>query len=217
MQGLKISELAAALGKQAEERVLPNGRQVNMLVWEPDDLKDISRLLHSQSSSYMTEGGVLLDGAAPAWLVAGIAHELHPAVVYLPTPQGEIPIGCKTPEGTGYGENLEFSMEPRDNWLVIEMAQQDPSVPLDLTKTSEIVPPALPEDVSFKGVLLSGRMPNLVMASVAQAYQHQPRVGAVGLCQATPEGLVATVSITHNPEISLGTQVKLQNTPKAKL
>lgn len=192
---LTISALAEECGKKPQKVTLPNGREVEQITWEGEDLKKINQLLHDIEKPEHVQ----IDGAAPAWLVAGICHELHPSHCSVNTPQGFIPVGCKSPRGEGYGENIQFKTKQAGDWVLIECQQTDPSIPLDLNKTGDIEPPEVPMGSK---VILSGRMPNVVMCSMAQAYQH--RTKAVALYQ---PGVGATVAITHDPSVELGSIV----------
>lgn len=195
---LSISTLAQALGKEKVERTLPNGMVVQQIVWEGSDLADISRLLHNASGE-MPEV-VKIDGPAPAWLVAALVHECHPRYCMVNSPDGFVPIGCRRPEGNGSGENLEFSLETReDGWVVVTCQQADPSIPLDPKKLGEVTPPEVPMGAK---VILSGRMPNWLAASLAMAYHG--RAKAVALFQ---PGTGATVAWTHSQDVELGSVV----------
>jgi len=192
---ISIPALARELSKEPVKRTLPNGREVEQIVWEGEDLISISRLLHN-SSGEMPEH-VKIDGAAPAWLVAALAHECHPRSVSLNSPDGFVPVGCRKPAGAGAGANLEFSVEEKDNgWLLVTCQQADPSVPLDPADLSEVAPPAVPMGAR---VILSGRMPNWLAASLAMSYHGVAK--AVALFQ---PGTGATVAWTHSKEARLG-------------
>lgn len=192
---LFIPALAQALGKEPVERTLPNGRVVSQIVWEGADLVAISRLLHNRSGELPE--CVDIDGPAPAWLVTALVHELHPRTVRLNSPDGFVPVGCRRPKGAGSGENLEFSVEERDGgWLMVTCQQADPSVPLDPADLGNITPPEVPMGAR---VILSGRMPNWLAASLAMAYHGRAR--AVALFQ---PGVGATVAWTHSKSVLLG-------------
>lgn len=193
---ISIPKLAEYLGKTPEKRTLPNGKEIEQIVWTPQDMKDISKELHNNENVTHSEH-IIIDGPAPAWLVAGIVHECHPASCSINTPQGIKPVGCMPPAGEGKGENIEFTTRRlSDNMTIVEAKQIDPSVPLDLDKISNVEPP----DIGFgKAVVLSGRMPNLLFAGMGLSYAHKTK--AVGFYQ---PGTGATVSITHDPNIELG-------------
>lgn len=192
---LKISALAAELGKAAGERTLPNGRVVSQITWEGADLVSVARLLHNKSA-HMPEC-VDIDGAAPAWLVAALTHEVHPRSVRLNSPDGYVPVGCARPAGSGAGVNLEFKVSSReDGWVTVLAQQADPSIPLDPADLGKMAPPALPMGAK---VILSGRMPNWAMASLAMAYHGMAK--AVALFQ---PGTGSTVAWTHSAEVELG-------------
>lgn len=194
---LSVPKLAEALGKRPEKRVLPNGCEVEQIIWKGEDLKEISRLLHNVSSDLPES--VDIDGAAPAWLVAAVAHELHPRACRVNSPDGFVPVGCRRPDGADSGENLRFAVAEFGGWHVVHAEQADPSVPLDPAKLSEVAPPEVPMGAK---VVLSGRMPNWLAASLAMAYHGRTKGVAV-----YQPGTGATVVQTHCPEVELGTVV----------
>jgi CRISPR-associated Csx3 family protein len=198
VDGISIPALAHVLGKEPITRALPNGRVVEQIVWEGSDLVAISQLLHNHSSDLPEH--VKIDGPAPAWLVAALTHECHPRAVSLNSPDGFIPVGCKRPEGSGTGANLTFSVEERpDGWLLVTCQQADPSVPLDPADLAEVAPPLV--SMGSK-IILSGRMPNWLAASLAMSYHGIAK--AVALFQ---PGTGATVAWTHSKECALGTVI----------
>lgn len=195
---LTISALAAALGKEPVKRTLPNGREVTQIVWEASDLPAISHLLHNRSGDLPEV--VDIDGPAPAWLVAALAHECHPRHVRLNSPDGFVPVGCPRPAGEGTGDNLEFRVTTRpDGWTMVLCQQRDPSVPLNPADLTNVAPPALGMGAR---VVLSGRMPNWLAASLAMAYHGT--AAAVALYQ---PGTGATVAWSHSAAVPLGTAI----------
>lgn len=197
MATIVISALAADLGKAEVERTLPNGKVVKQIVWEGNDLKKIAELLHNKSATLPKV--VDIDGAAPAWLVAALVHECHPRSVRLNSPDGYIAVGCKRPagEGTGCGwSKIEIGTAGDGRKLVRVEFQLDPSVPLAPTALGTITPPEVEmADV----VIISGRGPNWLVASIALAYHG--RAAAVASWQ---PGTGATVAWTHVQDVSLG-------------
>lgn len=192
---LEVSALAETLGKEAVERTLPNGRVVSQIIWEGGDLANISRLLHNNSAEM--EEVVRINGAAPAWLVAALTHECHPRQVALNSPDGYIDVGCQRPDGEGHGENLAFDVSMReDGWVVVTASAVDPSVPFSPADLGGWTPPALGMGAK---VILSGRLPNWGMVSLAMAYHGQAK--AVALFQ---PGTGSTVCWTHSKEVALG-------------
>lgn len=200
---LSIPALAQALDKKPVKRVLPNGREVSQIVWEGSDLVQIARLLHNRSGELPER--VDIDGPAPAWLVAALVHELHPRAVRVNSPDGFVPIGCRRPEGPeGYGAGVvKFCIEEQEagGWLLVTCYLTDPSMPLAPHDLTRIVPPEVPMGAR---VVLSGRMPNWLAASLAMAYHG--RAKAVALFQ---PGTGATVAWTHSREVLLGTVLAL--------
>lgn len=199
---LSIPALAAALGKAATPKNLPNGKTVTQVNWDGADLVPVADLLHHQSAA-MPEV-VDIDGAAPAWLVAALCHECHPRSVRLNSPDGFVAVGCQTPAGTGTGcgwSVTELSSLDERRCIKVEFAL-DPSVPLKAEALDTIVPPAVGlGDV----VVLSGRGPNWLMASLAMAYHG--RAAAVATFQ---PGTGATICWTHVQDVALGSLIAVQ-------
>lgn len=190
---ITISGLAAALGKAEVPRTLPNGKVISQIVWEGADLVRIADLLHNNSAE-MPEV-VNVDGPAPAWLVSAICHECHPRMVALNSPDGFINVGCRRPSGDGTGIN--FRVETRDDdWKVVTF-ELDPSVPLAPADLDKIAPPDL-GDLGAR-IIISGRGPNWLVASLAMAYHG--RAAAVACFQ---PGTGSTVVWTHVQNVPLG-------------
>lgn len=194
---MSIAALAAALEKRAEPRTLPNGKVVSQLVWEGSDLKKIAKILHNESANLPEV--VDIDGAAPAWLVSALVHEVHPCSARLNSPDGFVAVGCKRPSGlgSGCGWNLtDIGSIGNGRRLVKVEFALDPSTPLAPTALDDIAPPAVGMgDV----VVISGRGPNWLVASIAMSYHG--RAASVAPWQ---PGTGATVSWTHVSDVGLG-------------
>jgi CRISPR-associated Csx3 family protein len=189
---IKINELAEAIGKMPEMVILPNGTEVKSIKWAGSDLSKVANHLHN---TYLGET-VQVDGAAPAWLVAAITHELHPSKVELNSPDGYVPVGCMKPLDDGHGANLEFKTTRNGNVLTVLCQQVDPSIPLRPQDLPMVAPPAC----QFSDVIvLSGRMPNWLAASLAMSYHGSCK--AVALFQ---PNVGATVCWTHSTNVVLG-------------
>lgn len=193
-----IAELAVALGKQKVKKTLPNGKVIETIEWLGEDLRSLSRLLHSKSAEYAGKD-VRIDGGAPGFLVAALVHELHPADVSVNSPDGFIPIRCQSPEGDGRGDNLRFRVEDRGDFTLVTAEQQDPSRPLDPAKLGEIAPPDVPMGTI---VVLNGRMPHWLLASLGMSYHGRTKAVA-----ANQPGLGATVFMTHSASVELGSMI----------
>lgn len=193
---LSIPALAEALGKELQERELPNKKVIRQLVWEGSDLVRITRLLHNRVTELPPV--VKIDGAAPAWLATALVHEVHPRMAALNSPDGYIGVEghrARTTEGTG---PVKFAVRPHataDGWTVVEFTL-DPSTPLDPAVLGEITPPKLPMGAK---VVISGRGPNWLTASIAMGY-HGP-TAAVACFQ---PGTGSTVCMTHTATVPLG-------------
>lgn len=199
---ISIPALATELGKTAVERKLPNGSVVNQLTWEGADLVAIAAKLHNLSATLSEV--VDIDGAAPAWLVTALCHEVHPRHARLNSPDGFIAVGCPSPMGDGYGCGWSVTelATLRDRRCVNVEFTLDPSVPLAPAALDEIRPPAVGlGDV----VVLSGRGPNWLVASLAMSYHG--RSAAVATFQ---PGTGATVAWTHVADVPLGSLIAVQ-------
>jgi CRISPR-associated Csx3 family protein len=195
---LSIAGLAEALGKSLQERELPNGKVIKQLLWEGNDLIEIAKLLHNRINDLPKI--VKIDGAAPAWLATGIVHECHPRMAALNSPDGYIEVEGHRARGNGEGP-VGFSVRPHateEGWTVVEFTL-DPSVPLDPKCLGEVVPPELPMGAK---VVISGRGPNWLVASIAMGYHG--RTAAVACFQ---PGTGSTVCMTHTASIALGSIV----------
>ncbi|WP_028987583.1 CRISPR-associated protein Csx3 [Thermicanus aegyptius] len=191
---LEISKLADELGKKPIKRTLPNGKEVEQIVWTGEDLVKLSQIMHNKP---VPEGmHIKINGAAPAWLVASITHELHPNSVSVNSPDGYVPIGMKKPSGMGGGENLKWTVLKNKDWHIVQVEQNDPSEPLNPKDLDNAFPPELPMGSK---VILSGRMPNWLAASATMAYHGTTK--AVALYQ---PGTGATVAMTHSQSVKLG-------------
>jgi len=195
---LDISELAGTLGKKEKDITLPNGRTFSSISWEGADLPKISSLLHNDSANLPEV--VKINGRAPAWLVTALAHECHPKAVALNSPDGYIGVGCQKPAKKASGENLEFKVEDMGDCVRVTCQQENPDLPLDPQDLDSVVPPEVPMGSI---VVLSGRMPNWLVASLAMSYHG---VKAVACFQ---PGVGATISITHSSQIRLGSLIKI--------
>ena len=196
---LEISNLATEIGKKMKEITLPNGKVISTIQWEGADLIALSRLLHNSSADLPEH--VMINGGAPAWLVTAIVHECHPRSVSLNSPDGYVAVGCQKPAGDGAGAGLEFTVERHEDYVLVTAQQEDPSVPLDPKDLGNVAPPAVQmEDV----IVLSGRMPNWMMASFAMSYH-----GIAKAVACFQPGVGATVALTHSASVELGSLIQV--------
>ena len=81
---IDIAQLGAQIGMETKEQTLPNGKVINSLVWDQENLlKAVEAVKHLSN-----EGNpVKITGAAPAWLVSALTHTVHPCPVGLYVPQ----------------------------------------------------------------------------------------------------------------------------------
>lgn len=202
---LTISAIVQALGKEEIEKELPNGRKIKTIDWKGDDLIQIAELLHNKSGELPSV--VDLDGPGPAWLHAALVHEVHPSDARLNSPDGFVGIGCQKPSGDGSGvewRKSSYGMHGGKKVTMVEF-QLDPSVPLSPEQLDEIAPP----EVDFSDVvLISGRGPNWLTASVAMAYH-----GRAAAAACFQPGVGGTVSWTHSSDVRLGENLTGDESP----
>lgn len=198
---INIQALANQLGKVPVGKTLPDGKVIRTIEWCGRDLANIARLLHNQVHD--KDVPVKIDGAAPAWLVVAIAHEIHPGLPEINSPNGYVLAVCNKPGDIPAGNNLEWTVkDTQDGWVLVTVQQQNPSVPLDPADLSNWTPPMVPFGSK---IILSGRMPNWGMAAIAMAYHGIAK--AVAMFQ---PGIGATVSWTHDANIKLGDLINIK-------
>jgi CRISPR-associated Csx3 family protein len=198
---LTVAAVAVALGKEETEKVLPGGRNVKQINWESGDLVAIADLLHNRSSEFPEV--VDIDGPGPAWLHTALVHEVHPREARLNSPDGFIAIGCQRPAGDGAGvqqwTRTEVAVAGNGRKVCKVEFQLDPSVPFSAEPLKDVVPPEVQMgDV----VVISGRGPNWLVASIAMAYH-----GRSAACATFQPGTGATVAWTHVQDVPLGSVI----------
>ena len=198
---IDIAELGAKIGMEPKEQTLPNGKIVNSLVWDSENLvKAVEAVKHLSSEGKP----VRITGQAPAWLVSALAHTVHPCPVgvYMPTIAKDVQIpqlahGEINPEG-----EVSFKTTEKGNSILIEYNMDLPEgiTTYDENNLSKVV---VPEVSAGKAVYLSGRGPNYLTVAIAEAYAHTN--SSVSLFQ---PGVGYTCSITHSRDKKLGELTK---------
>lgn len=198
---IDIAKLGAEIGMVAQTQTLPNGRVVNSLVWDQENL-----LKAVEAVKHLSEEGkpVRITGAAPAWLVSALTHTVHPCPVGVYTPQigkdVDIPLlahGKANPEG-----EVAFKTTEKGDSVLIEYNMDLPAgiAAYDENNLPKVVVP----DVSQgKAVYISGRGPNYLTVAIAEAYAHTN--SSVSLFQ---PGIGYTCAITHSRAKKLGDLTK---------
>ncbi len=198
---IDIVKLGAQIGMEAKEQKLPNGKTVNSLVWNQDNLlKAVGAVKH------LSEEGkkVRITGAAPAWLVSAICHTVHPCPVsvYMPQIGKDVDIpqlvhGETNPEG-----EVAFKTTEKGDSILIEYNMDLPEgiTTYDEENLPKVVVPEVPQG---KAVYISGRGPNYLTVAIAEAYAHTN--SSVSLFQ---PGVGYTCSITHSRSKRLGDLTK---------
>jgi len=191
---ITVDELAKQLGKAKEIKTLPNGKEVEQFVWGGADLPHVEEILRKLSAK---PGSYVMDGAAPAFLGVTFAHGIHPQGASFNDPRlGHVGIANRDPEGFGAGKNLKFSVKENEEFSFVEF--EIIGGIFDVADLDGVRSPAVN---TKKGVVISGRGPNWLTASLAMGY-HTARW--VALWQ---PGSGATVAMTHYPSRKLGDNV----------
>lgn len=198
---IDIQELGKKIGMEAKEQKLPNGKVVNTLVWNQENL-----LKAVKEVAPLSEEGtpVRITGAAPAWLVSALTHAVHPCKVsvYMPQIGKDVDIpqlthGEKNPEG-----EVDFKITEKDESVLVEYNMELPEgfTTYDENNVRKVVVPEVPQG---KSVYISGRGPNYLTVAIAEAYAHTN--SSVSLFQ---PGIGYTCSITHSRSKKLGDLTK---------
>ena len=198
---IDIQELGAKIGMEEKEQKLPNGKVINTLLWDQENL-----LKAVKEVSHFSEEGkpVIITGAAPAWLVSALTHAVHPCPVSVYVPQIgkniDIPNliqGEKNPEG-----EVNFKVTKKGESILVEYNMELPEsfTSYDENNVTKVVVPEIPQG---KDVYISGRGPNYLTVAIAEAYAHTN--SSVSLFQ---PGIGYTCSITHSRNKKLGDLTK---------
>lgn len=198
---IDIQELGAKIGMEEKEQKLPNGKVINTLLWDQENLlKAVKEVSH-----FSEEGkSVIITGAAPAWLVSALTHAVHPCPVSVYVPQigknVDIPNliqGEKNPEG-----EVNFKVAKKGESILVEYNMELPEgfTSYDENNVTKVVVPEIPQG---KDVYISGRGPNYLTVAIAEAYAHTN--SSVSLFQ---PGIGYTCSITHSRNKKLGDLTK---------
>lgn len=198
---INTNKLAEELGIKPQKRTLPNGREVEQVVWDQENLlKAVEKIKHLSGEGKT----VRIDGPAPAWLVSAFAHIVHPCSVnvYVPQIGKDVPVGAlkhgkQNPDG-----EVKFNVTEKGNSVLVEYEMDLPEgiTTYDENNLSKVV---VPEVAQGKAVYLSGRGPNYLTVSIAESYAHTN--SSVSLNQ---PGTGYTCSITHSREKKLGDLTK---------
>jgi len=189
-----VDGLAELIGKVKEERKLANGQDVMQMCWRGEDLCQLAEKVYMGISS--TPGKYLLDGPAPAWMSLGFVHGCHPQAACLNDPRlGAVEIVGRKPSysAEGEGKNLKFTVNETEDFTLVEFEIIGGT--FDVADLENVRAPKVNQ---MKGVVLSGRGPNWLVAQIGMAY-HTTRWVA---CWQPGQG--ATVAMTHHPERKLG-------------
>ena len=194
---INTKELAEKLGMKPQKRTLGNGKVVEQIIWDKEYLLKAIKEVKPLSE---TGKPVRIDGPAPVWLVSALTHTVHPCPVsvYVPQIGKDVPVGIlkhgdENPEG-----EVKFEVIEKGNSVLIEYEMDLPEGvdSYDENNLSKVVVPEVSDGIA---VYISGRGPNYVTVSIAEAYAHTN--SSVSLNQ---PGTGYTCSITHSRAKSLG-------------
>lgn len=204
---LTVDGIAAQIGKAKEERKLPNGQDVMQMCWRGDDLCSLAEKVYNGISA--TPGKYVLDGPAPAWMGLAFVHGCHPQAVCLNDPRlGPVEIVGRKPSYTteGEGKNLKFTVNETEDFTLVEF-----EIVGGTFDVADLEAVRAPKANQMKGIVLSGRGPNWLVAQIGMAY-HTTRWVA---CWQPGQG--ATVAMTHHPERKLGELISDELVKNARL
>ncbi len=198
---IDTKELANKLGIEPQKRTLGNGRVVEQVVWTQEYLlKAVKEIKHLSAEAKP----VRIDGPAPAWLVSALTHAVHPSPVSVYVPQigkdvavGGLRHGEPNPEG-----EVKFKTTEKGDSVLIEFEMDLPDG-VDTYDENNLSKVVVPEVSNGKAVYISGRGPNYLTVSIAEAYAHTN--SSVSLNQ---PGTGYTCSITHSRAKKLGDLTK---------
>ncbi len=199
---IKISDIAAQLGLEPVEKTLPNGRVIKQIQWNPDHLPQVFNLINKEreESGLGKNDSVTIDGVCPTWLLPTISHAWHPTSTAVKYPQGgpdaKLPLSGVSLEGEGSAENVNFKVEEKNDYIVVEFSLTAPQI--DIQKTLQTL--VAPDIQEGKAVYITGRGPIAIATSLAEAYAHK----APYVANFQP-GIGFVVSISHDAEHPIGT------------
>ena len=201
-QTITIASIATAMNKTEIEKELPNGRKIKTLDWQGDDLPGVDEFMRKQGLG--RDDHFIVDGPSPAWLTLAVVHGGHPGFASMNDPRlGAVPVGCQIPSSNssnGSGKNLSFTVTEKGDYILLNFEIEGGV--FDATDLADLVPPQVPQG---KTLVISGRGPNWLTVSLAMAYH--ALVPAVACFQ---PGVGATVAMTHNPAVKLGSVVQVE-------
>ncbi len=193
---LELSQIGKAIGK-TEETVVRGGKESKQIVWRGSDISLIIDFLQ-KFLDYLPPI-IRVNGFATAFVICALVNLLRPREISVNSPDGYVAIGCNPPSGEGSGIAFQ-RVEEGNSWTRVSF-QLNPSCPLRPSDLNNITPPELP---SGSKIILSGRGPNWLFASLAMAYANSAK--AIACFQ---PGVGSTVAITNCREVELGDLIPL--------
>jgi len=206
---ITINDVATLIGLKESEKELPNGRKVKSVEWSPKNLEPAYKTVDGLRS----EAGlgrndcVTIDGGSPTFVLPTVSHAFHPSYTAYNMPQqtGDkiaVPLSGAQVEGEGAGQDLNYEITEKDDYVVVEFKLDKPQI--DVMETVKTL--KAPETPGGKGVCITGRGPVAIATALAEAYAHK----APFVANFVP-GLGYVVSISHDKNNPLGTVIENNN------
>lgn len=203
-----INDIAKILGIKPIDIVLPNGRVIKQIKWEPKDLQKVFDIINKirEQSQIGKNDLIVIDGVCPTWLLPTISHAFHPTYTAITYPQGGentiLPLSGITIDKNGNGENIIFNVKEYDNFTIVEFNLTQPQIDVVSTLNTLIAP----EIKIGKPVYITGRGPIAIATALAEAYAH--KVPYIANFQ---PGIGYVISISHDLSHPIGTVINELN------
>jgi len=170
---LSIDDICKMLWKEKVEKTLPNKKIIQTFDWNPNELGDVYKIVdkYKDENNLGVDSLVIIDWWMPTWLLPVISHALHPVSTAVNYPQGNKFLwlsGFETSE-KGEWENLDFTIEDKGFYTLVEFSLTESAIDLDKTMKSLIVP----QIEMWKWVVISGRWPIAIATALAETYAHK--------------------------------------------
>ena len=194
MATITIKEIAANLDMAEVETTLPNGRVVKGISWSPANLPAVFKSVEGLRDP---SAAIVIDGAAPIWMMVCVAHAAHPSSVGINYPQGDCVLPVSGAPLGDASENTEISISVTEGETSTKVEISLNGEAIDAVKAcQELVVPAVPHG---KPVVITGRAPAAIYAGISEAVAHL--VPAIAVFQ---PGTGNVIAVSHSKEWGLG-------------
>lgn len=193
MATINLNSLAEQIGvvsvdREITDRGTGQKKLVKSFNWSASDLPAACKA----AGEYATEPEVVLDGGAPAFLYSALVHAVHPAPVYTADPKvdgGKLFIPDLPMDGAG-NDILNWTVEEREDHTFVEFA-----IPGDIFDEDDLVKIILPAVCPTKGLVISGKGPIYIHATITRSYCHKVRWTATFAPQMAKEAGMARPAV----------------------